>query len=186
MASSSAEPRPIEETRAERRLAAATSRVARIAPGLPALLHYRLAPDFPHDLIFGTSRQLMVNPDAATCAMIAAAVAPHAGGDPEVYLSFSIALTFFAGVICVIASFFRLGAMADFLSRPILVGFLNGIAISIFLGQAGKLLGFRIEAGGIVPRVIEILAKLPHAQLPACAIGAASLAGMWACLRFLP
>ena len=226
MASSSAEPRPIEETRAAPRPTAATGRVARIAPGLPALLHYRFADDFPHDLIagvsvatvalpvavayaelagfnpvvglyssilplvayaiFGTSRQLMVNPDAATCAMIAAAVAPHAGGDPEMYLSFSIALTFFAGVICVIASFFRLGAMADFLSRPILVGFLNGIALSIFLGQVGKLMGFSIVSGGIVPRLMEIAAKLPQARLPTCLIGAASLAGMWACLRFLP
>src|SRR4051812_17430445 len=109
-------------------------RLARIAPGLPALLHYRFAEDFRHDLvagasvaavalpvavayaqlagfdpvvglyssilpmvayaIFGTSKQLIVNPDAAVCAMIAAAVAPLASDDKELYLSLSITLTF--------------------------------------------------------------------------------------------
>src|SRR5215468_9770098 len=83
--------------------------------------------------VFGTSRQLIINPDAATCAMIAAAVAPDASGHTDLYLSLSITLTFLTGLICIVASFFRLGAFADFLSKPILVGFLNGIAISIFL-----------------------------------------------------
>ena len=95
--------------------------------------------------IFGTSRQLIVNPDAAVCAMIASAIGPLAAGDAELYLSLSITLTFLTGLLCIAASFFRVGALADFLSRPILVGFLNGIAISIFLGQVGKLLGFSIE-----------------------------------------
>jgi MFS superfamily sulfate permease-like transporter len=82
--------------------------------------------------IFGTSRQLIVNPDAAVCAMIASAIGPLAAG---LYLSLTISLTFLTGLLCIAASFFRVGALADFLSRPIPVGFLNGIAISIFLGQ---------------------------------------------------
>ena len=101
--------------------------------------------------IFGTSRQLMVNPDAATCAMIAAVVVPLAGSNAELYLSLSIALALMTGLFCIVASFFRLGAMADFLSRPILIGFLNGIAISIFLGQIGKLLSFSVGTSGIIP-----------------------------------
>jgi MFS superfamily sulfate permease-like transporter len=56
--------------------------------------------------VFGTSRQLMVNPDAAACAMIAAAIAPLAGDNAELYLSLSIALTLFTGLFCVTASFF--------------------------------------------------------------------------------
>ena len=121
--------------------------------------------------VFGTSRQLMVNPDAATCAMIAAAIAPLAAGDADLYLSLSMTLTFFAGLLCVAGSFFRLGALADFLSKPILVGFLNGIAISILLGQVGKLFGFSIESQGIVPRLIEIFAKLPQTHLPTLGVG---------------
>src|SRR4029077_9953604 len=77
--------------------------------------------------IFGTSKLLMVNPDAAVCAMIASAVAPLAVGRADLFISLSITLTFFTGLLCIAASLFRLGAMADFLSKPILVGFLNGI-----------------------------------------------------------
>src|SRR5262249_32315624 len=85
--------------------------------------------------LFGTSRQLIVGPDAATCALVAAAVAPMAAGNNNLYLSLTAALTFSAGFFCVIASFVRLGGVADFLSKPILVGFLNGVALSIALGS---------------------------------------------------
>ena len=110
--------------------------------------------------IFGTSRQLIMGPDSATCALVAAAVAPLASGDQSLYLSLSIALAFLAGLICIGASFLRLGALADFLSKPILVGFLNGIALSIILGQIGKIFGFAITAGGIIPRLLEFVEKL--------------------------
>jgi high affinity sulfate transporter 1 len=200
--------------------------LARVAPGLPALLNYRFAEDFRHDLvaglsvaavalpvavayaelagfdpviglyasilplvayaIFGTSRQLMVNPDAATTAMVAAAIAPLAAGDRELYLSLAITLTFFTGLFCIAGSFLRLGGLADFLSRPILLGFMNGIAISIFLGQIGKLLGFAVESGGVIPRLLEILKKLPQTNLTTLAVGAASVAVLIAARRFLP
>src|SRR5512147_2233112 len=94
--------------------------------------------------IFGTSRQLIVGPDAATCALVATALAPLAGGDEQLYLSLSISLAFLTGIFCIAARFLRLGAVADFLSKPILVGFLNGVALSIFLGQIGNVLGFPI------------------------------------------
>jgi high affinity sulfate transporter 1 len=201
-------------------------RLTRIVPGVPALLSYRFAEDFRHDMvagisvaavalpvavayaqlagfnpvvglyssilplvayaIFGTSRQLMVNPDAATCAMIAAAIAPLASGDAGLYLSLSITLTFFAGLLCIAGSFFRLGALADFLSKPILIGFLNGIAISIFLGQVGKLFGFPIESQGIVPRLLEIFAKLPQTHMPTLGVGVGSFAILFISLRLVP
>jgi len=200
-------------------------RLARIAPGIPALACYRFAADFRHDLmaglsvaavalpvaiayaqlagfnpvvglyssilplvayaIFGTSRQLMVNPDAATCAMIAAAVAPLAVGNAELYGSLAIMLTFLTGLFCIAASFLRLGALADFLSKPILVGFLNGVAISILLGQIGKLFGFAIESGRIVPRLLEFVAKLPQTHGPTLAVGLGSFAVLFLARRFL-
>jgi len=201
-------------------------RLARVAPGLPALLRYRFAADFRYDLvagvsvaavalpvaiayaqlagfspvaglyssilplvayaIFGTSRQLMVNPDAAACAMIAAAVAPLAVGDAELYASLAIMLTLFTGLFCIAASFLRLGALADFLSKPILVGFLNGVAISILLGQIGKLFGFAIESGGIIPRLLEFIAKLPQTHGLTLAVGLGSFAVLFLARRFLP
>src|SRR5215813_3631589 len=85
--------------------------------------------------LFGTSRQLMVNPDAATCAVFAAAVVPLAAGDRDALVALSVTLSVLTGLICVTAGLFRLGFVADFLAKPILVGYLNGVAISIFLGQ---------------------------------------------------
>lgn len=61
--------------------------------------------------LFGTSRQLIVNPDAATCAMVAAIVAPLAVGDPNTYLSLSVVLAVLTGLACIAAGFFR----SDFL-----------------------------------------------------------------------
>ncbi|MGY8684278.1 SulP family inorganic anion transporter [Bradyrhizobium sp. UFLA05-153] len=136
--------------------------------------------------IFGTSRQMIVNPDAAVCAMVAAAVAPLAGGDVELYWSLSVAVTFLAGMFCIGASFLRLGALAEFLSKPILVGLLNGVAISICLGQIGKLLGFSIESKRIIPQLFEIFAKLPETQVPTLIVGAASLAILFGLARWVP
>lgn len=126
--------------------------------------------------IFGTSRQLIMGPDAATCALITAAVTPLAAGNQELYASLSITLAFFAGLLCIGASFLKLGALADFLSKPILVGFLNGIALSIILGQIGKLFGFPIASGGIVPRLIEFVSKLGLTHGPTLAVGLGTFA----------
>ena len=136
--------------------------------------------------IFGTSRQLVLGPDAATCALVAAAVAPLAGGDDHLYLSLSITLAFLAGLFCIGASFLRLGALADFLSKPILVGFLNGIALSIILGQIGKIFGFPITSGGIVPRLVEFVSKLGLTHGPTLAVGLGTFAVIALSSRLLP
>ena len=136
--------------------------------------------------IFGTSRQLIVNPDAATCALVAAAVAPLAGSDSDLYLSLSVTLTFLSGLLCIAASFLRLGALADFLSRPILVGFLNGIAISIFVGQLGKVLGISVRGNGIVSQLLGTLESLPNAHLLTVGVSFASLALLFLSIHFLP
>lgn len=121
--------------------------------------------------IFGTSRQLIVGPDAATCALVTVALTPLASGDQALYGSLSEVLALLAGVLCIGASFFRLGALADFLSKPILVGFLNGVALSIILGQIGKIFGYSISAGGIVPRLVEFINKLDLTHWPTLAVG---------------
>ena len=126
--------------------------------------------------LFGTSRQLIVNPDAATCAVFAASVLPLAAGDHQALRSLSIALAVLTGVVCIAAGLFKLGFVADFLGKPILVGYLNGVAISIFLGQMGKVFGFSMHSRGIVPRLIELAGKLPHTHLPTLTVGLTTLA----------
>jgi len=136
--------------------------------------------------LFGTSRQLVIGPDAATCALVAASVAPLAGGDAALYQSLSVTLAFLAGLFCIAGSFLRLGGLADFLSRPILVGFLNGIALSILLGQLGKIFGFAIESGRIVPRLLEFVSKLDLTHGPTLAVGLATFAVLAIAPRVLP
>ena len=116
--------------------------------------------------------------------MVAAAVGPLASGNSELYWSLSVAVTFLAGLFCIVASFFRLGVMADFLSRPILIGFLNGIAISICLGQIGKVLAG--SNSNALSELLEIFGKLPQTQVPILIVGAASMAMLFATARLLP
>ncbi len=136
--------------------------------------------------LFGTSRQLVMGPDAATCALVAASVAPIAGGDKDLYLSLAVALTFLAGLLAIAGSFLKLGGLADFLSKPILVGFLHGISLSILLGQAGKILGFPVESRGIVKPLLEIVRKLPQTHWPTLAVGALTFLVLALAPRFLP
>ena len=111
--------------------------------------------------LFGTSRQLIVNPDAATCAIFAATVLPLAAGNSDAIRSLSVALTVLTGLVCIAAGISRLGFLADFLAKPILVGYLNGVAISIFVGQVGNVVGFA-NARREVRTVLESAGALEH------------------------
>jgi high affinity sulfate transporter 1 len=127
--------------------------------------------------LFGTSRQLIVGPDAATCALVAAAVAPLAAGNPDQYLAYAGSLAFLAGLLSIGASFLRLGAIADFLSKPILVGFLNGVSLHILVGQLPSLFGFSIEAPpGIVIQLLALLAKIDQTHWLTLGVGVATFA----------
>lgn len=107
--------------------------------------------------LFGTSRQLIVGPDAATCAVITAAVAPLALGDQNTLWQLAIVMTLMTGFWCLIAGHFRLAIFADFLSQPILQGLLNGVAVTIVVGQFGNILGL----GSLPSDLIECLVALP-------------------------
>lgn len=136
--------------------------------------------------IFGTSRQLIVGPDSAICALVAAAITPLAAGNADLYLSLSVTLAFLTGLLLIAGSFLKLGTLADFLSKPILVGFLNGVALSIMLGQIGKIFGFPVEAGGIVPRLLEFVSKLGLTHLPTLAVGVGSFMVLLIAEKYLP
>lgn len=134
----------------------------------------------------GTSPQLVVGTSAAAAAIVAAAAEPLAGGDPARLHSIAVTLALFAGLLCLLAAKLRLGALADFLSKPILVGFMNGVALSVVLGQLGALFGYRIDAGGILPRLWEFLRRLPETHWPTLAVGAGCLLLLQLLPRVLP
>jgi high affinity sulfate transporter 1 len=136
--------------------------------------------------VLGTSRQLMVGTSAAAAALVAAAIGTLATGDPSQHLAIAMMLTLLVGLMCLAASLLRLGAIADFLSRPILVGFMNGLALSIVLSQLGPLFGITLTAEGFFPRVLEFLVSLPGTHLPTLAVGLTSLGVILAAGRFAP
>jgi high affinity sulfate transporter 1 len=110
--------------------------------------------------LFGTSRQLIVGPDSATCAMVAATLLPLAAQDPARYVDYSVVLALLVGVLSVVGGILRLGFIADFLARPILTGFLNGIGLSIIAGQLGKLFGIPLESREFLEQLVELGRKL--------------------------
>jgi MFS superfamily sulfate permease-like transporter len=117
--------------------------------------------------MFGSLRQRMTGPDAATCILVAATLDPLANGDAAVYASLLLALTVITGVFYVLAGAGRLGFMANFLSQPILTGYLKAIALLIIVGQLPKLFGY----SGTSPDVAAALQ--PFVELLALYVAAA-------------
>lgn len=105
--------------------------------------------------LMGTSRQLIVGPDAATCAVIAAVVTPLAAGDPTKHWQLVVTMTAMTGLWCIVASRLNLGIFADFLSRPILLGLLNGVALTIIVSQFAKVTGLKYEQRYLLERLWE-------------------------------
>lgn len=136
--------------------------------------------------LFGSSRQLIIGPDAATCIMVAASLAPLAQGDPGRYLALLPVLTLMTGMLYLVAGFARLGFLASFLSQPILTGYLNGIALVIIAGQLTKLLGYPSEAGEALPRLLECLQRLGQSHVATAALGLALMAALIALRRLAP
>jgi len=136
--------------------------------------------------VLGTSRQLIVAPDAATCAIVAAVVAPLAGADPGRHVSLAAALAIIAGFVCILAGLARLGFLTTFLARPILVGYLNGIAISIISGQLGKLFGYPLAPAGFFRQMGAFLSRLGETHAVTLAVGLTAFAGLRLLKRVAP
>ncbi|MFJ4432060.1 SulP family inorganic anion transporter [Pseudomonas sp. NPDC089395] len=135
--------------------------------------------------LVGSSRQLMVGPDAATCAMIAGAVAPLAMGDPQRTAELAVIVTVLVGVMLIGAGLARAGFIASFFSRPILIGYLNGIGLSLIAGQLSKVVGFKIEGDGFILSLLNFVQRLGEIHWLTLAIGGAGLALLiWLPRRF--
>jgi sulfate permease, SulP family len=122
--------------------------------------------------LLGPSRQLIVGPDAATMTVLAAALA-NAPAD-RVAAASTLALA--VGIFCLIAGRLRLGLVAAFLSKPILVGFISGVSISILIGQIGRVTGLKIEASGFFPPFAELFEKAGSIHWLSVAIGLVAFA----------
>jgi high affinity sulfate transporter 1 len=128
----------------------------------------------------------MTGPDAATCILVAATLAPLAGGDPVRYAALLLALTLMTGLLYLFAGAARLGFVANFLSQPILTGYLNGIALLIIVGQVPKLLGYAGTEEEFFGKILELVERAGQSHWPTAALGAGTIAILLLVMRFLP
>ncbi|KVL07543.1 SulP family inorganic anion transporter [Burkholderia ubonensis] len=159
------------------------------AAGLPAVtgLYASIAALLAYALL-GPSRILVLGPDSALAALIAAAIAPLAGHDPSRAIALAAALALSAGTICVLIGVLGLGFVTDLLSRPIQYGYLNGIAVSLIVGRLPELLGLPAASSDMAAAVRQIARGLLDHQVSvnACVLGAGALAAIALLKRVAP
>jgi high affinity sulfate transporter 1 len=140
--------------------------------------------------VFGPSRILVLGPDSALGPMIAATIAPLmlANQSPDRAIALASMLAIIVGAVMVVAGTGRLGFVADLLSKPAQIGFMNGLAITILIGQLPKLFGFSTSADGLIDQTWAFFKGLfsGAANAQAAAIGIVSVLGILVLMRFLP
>src|SRR5215208_7925290 len=125
--------------------------------------------------LFGSSRQVIVGPDGSVAALVGAAVIPLVA-DPEQRASLAALLALLVGVVFGGARLARLGWVADYFSRPVLIGYLHGVAVVLIIGQLGKLFGLTPEADGPIATLLWVIGHLGDLHGVTLAVGAVSLA----------
>jgi sulfate permease, SulP family len=116
--------------------------------------------------VLGSSRQLSVGPESTTALMTATALAPLAAGDPGRYAALAAAAALLVGVICFVAGLVRLGFLAELLSRPVLIGYMAGVAAIMIASQLGKVSGVDVEGEEFLDQVGSFIAGLREVHWP--------------------
>ncbi len=146
---------------------------------------YTLAVSLLVYALLGSSRHLFVQPTSATAALIASTVtavliatgiaASSGEVDPAIYQQYAGAFVLVVGVVFLVASLARLGFITQFLSKPVLDGFVTGLAVYVMVGQLNKLFGVEKPSGNTVQKFFTILRELPQANWIAFALGAVAM-----------
>ena len=148
------------------------------AAGLPAIygLYATIVPLVAY-AIFGPSRILVLGPDSALAGIIAATILPLAGDNPDRLVSLAGLLAMLTGALCILAGLARFGFVTDLLSKPIRYGYLNGIALTVLVGQLPKLFGFSVSGDNLIQEANSLV----HGILDGQTNGTALVIGL-ACL----
>ena len=140
--------------------------------------------------VFGPSRILVLGPDSSLGPMIAVTIAPlvASGGDPARAIALSSMLALMVGVILVVAGIAHLGFIADLLSKPTVIGYMNGLALTIVVGQLPKLCGFSVDADGFIDELRKFVSGVADGKVvPAAAVlGVSGIALILLLQRWLP
>jgi sulfate permease, SulP family len=135
--------------------------------------------------LLGTSRHLSVGGTSATAALLASSVAAALvasafadASDPQTYAVYAAAFVLVTGLVFLVAGIARLGFITQFLSKPVMDGFVVGLAVFVTVGQLNKLFGVEKPEGNTVERLIGIVRELPQASVATFAVGALALAAL--------
>lgn len=157
------------------------------AAGLPAIygLYATIVPLLAY-AVFGPSRILVLGPDSSLAAIILAVVAPLAAGDPHRTVALAGTLAILTGVLCVLAGLFKLGFLTELLSKPIRYGYMNGIALTVLVGQLPKLFGFSGHGNNVLEEAAAFLQAVMAGETNrvSLAIGASTLLFILVMKRF--
>jgi high affinity sulfate transporter 1 len=135
--------------------------------------------------IFGTSRTLVVGPDSAACLISASAVGALAACGAAEYLALTTAMAIAVGVFLIVFGTLRMGWIADFISIPVMAGFLEGVILVTIIGQVPKLFGIDGDSGNFFQRLLVIVQGLPDTNLITMILGVGSLVLIVAIGRYL-
>lgn len=136
--------------------------------------------------LLGSSRHLVVGPMSATAALSAAAIADRSPAGANAYAALTATLAIAVGVLAIIAGLLRLGFVANFISEPVLKGFIVGLALTIVIGQLPKLFGIPKEGDKAVQQLWHFFGDLRQASGATLVVGAVSLVIVLALRRFAP
>lgn len=136
--------------------------------------------------ILGSSRHLGVGPEPGTAILAATGVGALAGGDPARYAALMGALALLVGGVCLIGWGLRLGFLAELLGKPVLVGYITGVGLTLLASQLGKASGIPIEAETPHGRVLELLRQLDGVHLLTLSVFSGTLLLQLILLRFAP
>lgn len=124
----------------------------------------------------GTSRHLGVGPEPGTAILAATGVATIAGGDPMRYAALMAALALVVAGMCLVGAAARLGFIASVLSKPVLVGYITGVGLTLLSSQIAAFTGVAIEADSFFPRLVELFHELRDIDAATVGVGVGTLA----------
>jgi len=140
--------------------------------------------------VFGPSRILVLGPDSSLGPMIAATILPlvAANGDAKRAVALASILAIMVAAIMILAAVAKLGFIADLISKPTMIGYLNGLALTILIGQLPKLFGFKVSADDLIGEITGFARGLAHGEAvpAAAAVGLAGIAVILVLQRWLP
>ena len=136
--------------------------------------------------LFGSSRQVIVGPDIAISLLIASTIGPLAAGDPSRAAGLAALLALLCGLLLLLGARANLGTVADFLSQPVLVGYMTGAALILIGSQLSKLFGVPLKNSDFFPRLYELAGKLHQTHGLTLMLGLLLLALLLALHRLTP